>query len=159
MQPASSRGGGGGGGGRCGGSARPPPIPSAAHVHALLVTAVQRGEGADRLRARLAGSPVGLRAWPAGLSQLLHAALDRGDDPDVLAALLAHIGGGQPALVEGGGGVGASGLGDGGGGMLSLSQQLLTSALQRGDPRMVGIVLWHCGRDPDVPLPAFPRCV
>jgi hypothetical protein len=151
MHPAPSRGRG-----RSQGRVGSIPPLSALHIHALLLAAVQRGEGADGVRARLAGLPPGLE-WPAGrLSHLLHAAVDRDDDPGILRALLAHLGGGGPAFVAASAAPAAAG-GMGSAGLLALSQQLLTTAVQRGNVRMVGVVLCHCGGDADIVLPAFPR--
>lgn len=153
MQPAPSSGGG-------------PPHGTSPQASAAvrLLAAVQRREDAAAIRARLASLPPPSHdaEWLPWLGNLLHAALDRPDDPGVLTALLSCLVGEPPAILEGGGGGGPSPAGSAAAttpGLSPLLQQLLTSALQRGGPGIVGVVLRHCGGDLDMPLPAFPRCV
>lgn len=122
-----------------------------------LLAAIQRGEGADSVRSRLASLPPQHRAgWKPWIGHLWHAAVDRPDDPGVLGALLAHgAAEAAPAVVVGGGEAGlAAPIG-----ASSMLQQLLAFAVQRGNPGVVDVVLRHCGGDPDMPLHAFPRCV
>lgn len=162
MQPTPSSGGAG----------SSPQASAAAAAVVVLLAAIQRGEDAGAIRTRLASllpsppqqqqqqqpPPPHGAGWEPWLSHLLHAALDRPDDPGVLTALLSHL-----VKKTGGSGrsspAGSSAAAAAASGLPPLLLQLLTSALQRGDPGVVGVVLRHCGGDPDMPLPAFPRCV